>query len=299
MLSTGEYLITDMTADFDFFTLQRHGNKPALFEVVKTDDKSWAAMYIADGRISIQDQAKNHAVAITDQGHRTQHHAANAVSHYLADTSLAGGQDASMTTASTCTIPPAKPVSAGSKISTWRKIRAGIPGSTNRPAGPHHVHGPPHQGRALDRRVWRLRRSHPGHGNPQASSVRLNTHYVFLYRPTTSLQHAHELSLQLGMKKCGQFSKSSQLGLGDLGAGIPVIRQLQITRQRLRREKGFHAGHALGNTVTLGGTVATSLKTYAGVAGAVGYAMSGGASLAAETYAPLFYLHAKGVIRRG
>ncbi|BCD99520.1 hypothetical protein [Marinagarivorans cellulosilyticus] len=264
-LANDGFKVLDFKADLDYFELQKRGDAPGLYRADKRG-VSWDADFVKSGLTLAKE---NRLVAIGDANHDEPKTAAGEIAPRLANSPISGG---------------ATYVDSGGFDFHYTPNLGSLGGLKNYQQAIKPNNNKDLYGSALllaktmhdARKVNGVRWISEFGGSAvltqamtilAAQGVKLDNHYVFLYRPTSAPHKALEAAHAVGLKLDRKFSSAHMFDV------VANQGQLRVILDRLKHESDYSAFKAGADIIAQGKSIQGLGATLATVAGGVGVSM--------------------------
>ncbi|MEQ3694343.1 MAG: hypothetical protein ABNH16_09280 [Thalassolituus sp.] len=270
-LANDGFKVLCLEADLNYFELQKVGKEPGLYRAEKVGSE-WKAGFIKSGLALAKD---NRLVAIADGNHETPEEAAGEIAPRMADSPISGGATFVDTGGFDFHYTP----NLGSLGGLKNYKKAMNPNSdTELHASALLLAKTMYDSRKVNGVRWVSEFGGSAVLTQAmtilaAQGVKLDKHYVFLYRPTSAPNKALEAAQVVGLKLDRKFSKAHMFDV------VANQGQLGIILNRLKHEDDYTAFKASADLVAQGKSIQGLGTTVATVAGGVGLSMAAPAAV--------------------
>ncbi|MBQ0727710.1 MAG: hypothetical protein KBT77_10220 [Thalassolituus oleivorans] len=270
-LANDGFKVLYFKADLNYFELQKLGDEPGLYRAEKAGHK-WTAEFVKSGKALAKD---NRLVAIGDGNHKRYKLAARDIAPRLADSPISGGATFVDTVGFDFHYTP-KLGSLGGLKNYKKAINPNS--NTDVHASALLLAKTMYDARKINGVRWVSEFGGSAVLTQAmtilaAQGIKLDKHYVFLYRPTSAPNKALEAAQAVGLKLDRKFSNPHMFDvIGNQG-------QLSVILKRLKHEKDYTAFKASADLISQGKSIQGLGTTVATVAGGVGLSMAAPAAI--------------------
>ncbi|BFM15486.1 hypothetical protein R50073_16690 [Maricurvus nonylphenolicus] len=294
-LDSGKFKIVNLEADTNYFQLQKRGEKPALHEVTK-DAGVWKAKILPEAKI---DESTDRMVCVTDKGHGHVNDAANNTAPYIVNSPLSIGGTRADDRGFDMHFTPG-PKKIGGLINARQAQNPETDSDLHESA--ILLAKTMYDARDIEGVCWISEFGGSGVLTQAMKilvqqGVKLENHYIFMHRPTTSLNKAYTIANDLKLKVERSMSKSNLLNPNDLVGGVGVFGNFAHAIQRYRSEKNYSLLNAGSDLIASGNNMSTAVNTGATVAGALAVTAGGSVGSIAAVPAVASFLAAFAVVK--